>query len=744
MSDEKIGNRSVAGAMSVRAALQGPFVLCILLAFLASPAVGAAATMNQHGFEVSEYRKDFDVSSARAERSLEVQDKGADLEIADKVEDALGDAYAGIWFDNHSAEYVVPLLPQASQGSLSADLSGAGLAAGEFRTASAESTWSELEAAQSQINGELGSMFAARVVETSLSPASNSVVIRHTQAVGAIGRSQIERVAAEAPVNVKIDDLPIDRFDSELEACNGVFCGNPLRGGVRIYNPSYPADSCTAGFKAVGNADGKRYLLTAGHCVELPGDQSGTEFPLTTPHWASKDETLTQRYIGKSVQWTYANSNTGDWAKIDVSGSWWDVPSWPGEVAYWGPPTLSSHGQITGQHPPISPDYRINGAGTNVSGSYACHSGQVSGTTCGTIGNLNVSFTTAGRTMHGLVQLVGICSEHGDSGGSVFWNNKALGLWHNSYNSFACNDTGLYVDINRATQDLNVHIPTPPTGPVSWHYDTTPGGTLTSKPAIASSESDRLELFARGTNGTLWRRHWNGVNWDPWQDLGGQLSSGPSAVSWGPGRTDVVFLTPTGSIEHRYWVNNGWHADNLGGQWLSDPAVSSWGPGRLDVFARATEPLGEGLWHRWWSDVHGWSAWEPMGGGQIASGPAAVSWDRGRIDVVAVRKSDSSLQHWYWQDNVNSWTTDNLGGTFASEPALASWGPGRLDVFARGKTSNKLWHKWWTNPGGYSAWEDMGGSLTSGISAVSWYENRIDVVGRTGAGNTTAHWWWGG
>ncbi len=67
------------------------------------------------------------------------------------------------------------------------------------------------------------------------------------------------------------------------------------------------------------------------------------------------------------------------------------------------------------------------------------------------------------------------------------------------------------------------------------------GGNITSDPDIASWGNNRLDVFARGPEGGLIHKSWNGINWSGWESLGGPtLVGGPSAVSWGPGRIDVV------------------------------------------------------------------------------------------------------------------------------------------------------------------------------------------------------------
>ena len=54
-----------------------------------------------------------------------------------------------------------------------------------------------------------------------------------------------------------------------------------------------------------------------------------------------------------------------------------------------------------------------------------------------------------------------------------------------------------------------------------------------------SRDTNRIDVFALGTDSAMWHRSFNGVSWGPWESLGGGLKSGPGAVSWGPDRIDV-------------------------------------------------------------------------------------------------------------------------------------------------------------------------------------------------------------
>ncbi|WP_396265716.1 hypothetical protein [Halobacillus shinanisalinarum] len=46
------------------------------------------------------------------------------------------------------------------------------------------------------------------------------------------------------------------------------------------------------------------------------------------------------------------------------------------------------------------------------------------------------------------------------------------------------------------------------------------GGTLTSAPAVSSRRSNQLDVFVRGTNQRLYKKTWNGSQWEEWEDLG--------------------------------------------------------------------------------------------------------------------------------------------------------------------------------------------------------------------------------
>ena len=213
-----------------------------------------------------------------------------------------------------------------------------------------------------------------------------------------------------------------------------------------------------------------------------------------------------------------------------------------------------------------------------------------------------------------------------------------------------------------------------------------------------------------------------------WTSLGGVISSGPSATSWGPGRTDIFALGQDNGLWHRYRNGAAWSGwESLGGYLTSDPAAVSWGPNRIDIFARGQD---RGIWHMAWTGSY-WTGWSSLGG-VVLSAPEVSSWGWGRLDVF-VQGQDNGV--WHMAGDGNNWGAwQSLGGAISSNPSAVSWGPNRIDIFARGQ-DNALWHLDW-NGSGWSAWQSLGGTLTSGPAASSCAWGHLDVFALGGSGAT--------
>jgi murein DD-endopeptidase MepM/ murein hydrolase activator NlpD len=170
---------------------------------------------------------------------------------------------------------------------------------------------------------------------------------------------------------------------------------------------------------------------------------------------------------------------------------------------------------------------------------------------------------------------------------------------------------------------------------------------ISSGPAVCSWAPGRLDVFARGTDNTLYTKSRVDNQWDNWHQLGANpIASDPAAVSWGLNRIDLFVRGTDNALYTKSWDGNQWSRYvGLGGRLTSGPAVCSWAAGRLDVFIRGTD---NALWHR--SYDGGWGAWEQLGANPIASDPAAVAWGPNRIDLF-VRGTDNALYTKSWNNS---------------------------------------------------------------------------------------------
>ena len=119
-----------------------------------------------------------------------------------------------------------------------------------------------------------------------------------------------------------------------------------------------------------------------------------------------------------------------------------------------------------------------------------------------------------------------------------------------------------------------------------WHRLT--GISVDADPAVASAQSGRIDLFAVGTDGLLYRRTFSGGYWKPWiqVDERTRFDAAPAAASSEPGRIDLVGRVGgdlvTASLVDGRW--NAWALVPTAGRITAAPALVSRGRGSLDAF----------------------------------------------------------------------------------------------------------------------------------------------------------------
>jgi hypothetical protein len=207
-----------------------------------------------------------------------------------------------------------------------------------------------------------------------------------------------------------------------------------------------------------------------------------------------------------------------------------------------------------------------------------------------------------------------------------------------------------------------------------WGRPKNLGGELTSGPAAITVNSGFEDfantwVFARGTGKTVWYRGFAGArgSWGPWTRLGTKTALGAPGVTClgGSPSPPIVFIRGTDgalwqrSLSGRRWISRGGH---LASSPAPLPAVNGKCPARLDVFA-----LGPG--HAVWEFTGTWH----RVGGKSASAPAAVRLPNGETDLF-IRGTDNALWMNVRAPGAAAWRGwHRIGGFLTSAPTAATW-----------------------------------------------------------------------
>jgi hypothetical protein len=138
-----------------------------------------------------------------------------------------------------------------------------------------------------------------------------------------------------------------------------------------------------------------------------------------------------------------------------------------------------------------------------------------------------------------------------------------------------------------------------------------------------------------------------GASWIGWNRIPANATSGPSVVSRGTGRLDLVARGTDDAI----YLNQSFDAGGTWGGWTripamaaSGPGISSFSSGELDLWAMGQDSVLYGN-----ESLNGgtsWSGWTRFAGMTMSSAPSgAVSLASGGTTDILVRGTDLNLYH---------------------------------------------------------------------------------------------------
>ena len=294
----------------------------------------------------------------------------------------------------------------------------------------------------------------------------------------------------------------------------------------------------------------------------------------------------------------------------------------------------------------------------------------------------------------------------------------------------------------------------------SWDKIEDLGGKFTSPPSAISPAEGRMEIFQVASNGSLMHKHYDGTAWQPsatsFESLGGYWDVDTLLATTVNGANPIDIFgkaSDSNSIYHKFWTGESWRprgdiAENLDDgvtEFASGPTAVSWGPNRTDVFVLDTDSKTK---HQYWDGTTWLTQWESLGDAQLSAPPTAISWAANRLDLFGIDAKSGSLLHLFWDGSQwSAWEdfgTPSTDVTFLSV-AATSWSKNRIDVVALGSDGAYYYTYWDGTTWQPSATEfyPKGGSFSSSPAVVSWGENRLDIFG-VGTDSMLKHLTWYG
>ena len=215
-----------------------------------------------------------------------------------------------------------------------------------------------------------------------------------------------------------------------------------------------------------------------------------------------------------------------------------------------------------------------------------------------------------------------------------------------------------------------------------------PGSTVA---ALWSADGDRLDLFGRGTESALWQKSFTwSSGWGAWtaRTGAGTLTSDPSVTSMRSGSLDVFFRGVGHDLQHvRIIDGQVTSAVSLGGNLSTGPAAITTGGITRVVSGQHVTGFEPGVWveHSPY-DGKGWAR-NVIGDPQryMTAAPALFSPASGKVDV-ALRNADSGLN---WTRRISHFEETTAPSPAGSAPAIVTTPDGDGVVYLRGQ-DNRL------------------------------------------------------
>lgn len=380
----------------------------------------------------SVYSKKHGMTYDEASQRLQTQSNAGD--IASQVTEAMGDSYAGLWFDIESGRFKVAYTDGGGIA-VAKEFVGQSSVSSSIDLVKVEHTWNELLELQESVASSASKVAdesdqSNRSYEIGPDVKKNEVYVAAPHEFLEEMRASIKQKFASSQIDIAFRALPATFRSGTDSNCSPFSCGRPLQGGVSITSQGH---SCTAGVVARGNwSPLSVWLITAGHC-----------FDLNSTVTAINQNTGRVRPIGPEL-----GSHLGLWGdmaaiRIDNANWYSNGITWQNKLAVWG----------------VNEDLPVANVQTPFVGQATCHTGintyMSAVHKCGDILERNLILGTEPNQV-GAMTKTDACGGPGDSGGPYFVNYATVvgihrGPW---YVNSPCAGNGSYFTETKYIFDL--------------------------------------------------------------------------------------------------------------------------------------------------------------------------------------------------------------------------------------------------------------------------------------------------
>ena len=427
------------------------------------------------------------ISPERAIQALDVQSKVTEVNLLGELQQTMGSAYAGVWFENAVARLYIGVTSRTGRRAAEDVVTRAGLEA-VVTFAPVRSTSAELLATQRLWRRKLTSLFDREEAMLGLQPERNAVSITLTSAVPPRRVAAIKREAAASKVAVLVSVIQGARLNivQEAKECNNFTkenanCNPSLTSGVSIKRRT----------ETTGEGEGESHSNTTldnfgegilknvlvGDAVSglgIPAETEVTALPSKTSVTISNMATETRKTTfkfstgglctagpmaipmanrkqrvmltaghciqgghGTGSKWFAFNreptelliGKAGQFANGGAAGAkkgdYGEIAIEPGPEGKWQSGVANNPVlALTARWKKLEETrYPVKGERLAAVKNTNCHEGQTSGEWCGEVIRINAEYSIGGRTYEGMVEDSKAISEEGDSGGDWLFSN---------------------------------------------------------------------------------------------------------------------------------------------------------------------------------------------------------------------------------------------------------------------------------------------------------------------------------